>query len=110
MDRRIKAKITDTNDLVIDPYIQVRPEVIVALGRIASAGSSLEARANAARAVGILRGRQALPDLEQALRSKDSEVIYEALVAMEKIRDPSRRTGYGLSAARSQRKGSSHRD
>jgi HEAT repeat protein len=85
----IKAKITDSNDLVIEPYIQVRPEVISALGRIARGGASLEARANAARAVGILRGRQALPDLEQALRSKDTNLIYEALVAMEKIRDPS---------------------
>ena len=85
----IKAKISDNNSLVIDPYIQPRPEVIAALGHVASGGASLEARANAARAVGILRGRQALPDLEQAARSKDSEVIYEALVAMEKIRDPS---------------------
>ncbi len=85
----IKGKFTDTNDLVIDPYIQPRPEVIAALGHVASGGASLEARANAARAVGILRGRQALPDLEQALRSKDSDVIYEALVAIEKIRDPS---------------------
>jgi HEAT repeat protein len=85
----LKARITDSNDLVVDPYIQARPEVIVALGRIASGGASLEARANAARAVGILRGRQALPDLEQALRSKDSAVIYEALVAIEKIREPS---------------------
>jgi HEAT repeat protein len=85
----IKAKFTDGNDLVIDPYIQPRPEVIVALGRVASGGSSLDARANAARAVGILRGRQALPDLEQAVRSKDSELIYESLVAIEKIRDPS---------------------
>jgi len=85
----IKAKFTDNNDLVIDPYIHPRPEVIAALGRVASGGASLDARANAARAVGILRGRQALPDLEQAVRSNDSEVIYEALVAIEKIRDPS---------------------
>ncbi len=85
----IKAKLTDTDDLVIDPYIQPRPDVITALGRVASGGASLEARANAARAVGILRGRLALPDLEQAVRSKDSAVIYEALVAIEKIRDPS---------------------
>jgi HEAT repeat protein len=85
----IKAKLTDTNDLVIDPYIQPRPEVILALGHVASGGASMEARANAARAVGILRGRQALPDLEMAARSKDSDVIYEALVAIEKIRDPS---------------------
>lgn len=85
----IKAKLTDNNDLVVDPYIHARPEVIAALGRIASGGASIEARANAARAVGILRGRQALPDLEQAVRSKDTDVIYEALVAIEKIRDPS---------------------
>jgi len=85
----LKAKITDNNDLIVEPYVQARPEVIVALGRIASGGSSMEARANAARAVGILRGRQALPDLVQALRSKDSQVIYESLVAIEKIRDPS---------------------
>jgi HEAT repeat protein len=85
----IKAKFSDSNDLVIDAYIQARPEVIVALGRLASGGASMEVRANAARAVGILRGGQALPDLEQAVRSKDSEVIYEALIAMEKIRDPS---------------------
>ena len=85
----LKAKLTDNNDLVVDPYIHARPEVIVALGRIASGGASIEARANAARAVGILRGRQALPDLEQAIRSKDTDVIYEALVAIEKIRDPS---------------------
>ena len=85
----IKAKFTDTNNLVIDPYIHPRPEVIAALGRVTSGGSSLDSRANAARALGILRGQAALPDLEQALRTKDTEVIYEALVAIEKIRDPS---------------------
>jgi HEAT repeat protein len=92
----IKGKFTDTNDLVIDPYIQVRPEVIAAIGRIVGGGasrsgsdaSSLDARANAARAVGILRGHAAIPDLEQALQSKDSGLIYESLVALEKIRDP----------------------
>lgn len=85
----IKGKFTDTNDQVIDPYVEVRPEVIAALGKIARGGSSLDARANAARALGILRGRQAIPDLEDALRSKDTQLIYESLVALEKIRDES---------------------
>jgi HEAT repeat protein len=84
----IKSKFTDTNDLVIDPYVEVRPEVVVALGRIARGGASLDARANAARAIGILRGRQAIPDLEEALRSKDTQLLYESLVALQKIRDP----------------------
>src|ERR1700694_4579741 len=84
----IKSKFTDTNDLVIDPYVQARPEVVVALGRIARGGASLDARANAARAIGILRGREAVPDLEEALHSKDTQLIYESLVALQKIRDP----------------------
>jgi HEAT repeat protein len=48
----------------------------------------MEARANAARAVGILRGQAAIPDLVEALRSKDDQVIYESLNAIQKIRDP----------------------
>ena len=85
----IKGKFTDTNDQVIDSYIQVRPDVIAALGKLARGGATMDARANAARAVGILRGREAIPDLEQALRSKDSRVIYESLIALQKIRDRS---------------------
>jgi HEAT repeat protein len=84
----IKNKFTDTNDQVIDVFIQVRPEVVRALGRVARGGATMDARANAARAVGILRGREAIPDLGEALRSKDSQVIYESLIAFQKIRDP----------------------
>jgi HEAT repeat protein len=85
----IKSKFTDTNDQVIDPYIQVRPEVAIAIGKVARAGASIDARANAARAAGILRARPAVPDLQEALHSKESEVLYEAIVALQKIRDPS---------------------
>ena len=49
----VKAKFTDTNDQVIDAYVEVRPEAIAALGHLASAGASVESRANACRAVGI---------------------------------------------------------
>jgi len=85
----IKAKFSDSNDQIIDPFVIVRPEVIAALGQLARGGSSFDARANACRALGILRGRAALPDLIEALRSKDNNVMYEALAAMEKIGDPS---------------------
>jgi HEAT repeat protein len=84
-----KAKFTDTNDQVIDRYVRVRPEVIEALGKLARGGVSMESRANAARAIGILRGQAAIPDLAEALRSKDDQVIYESLNAIQKIRDPS---------------------
>jgi HEAT repeat protein len=85
----IKGRFTDTNDQVIDTYVTVRPEVIDALGKLASGGGNMEARANAARALGILRGGKAIPDLVEALHSKNSDAIYESLVALQKIRDES---------------------
>ncbi len=85
----VKAKFSDKNDQVIDAYVIVRPEVITALGQLARGGSAMDTRANACRAIGILRGRAALPDLIDALRTKNNQVMYEALAAMEKIGDPS---------------------
>jgi HEAT repeat protein len=85
----IKGKFTDTNDQVIDPYITVRPDIIEAIGKLARGGASMDSRANAARAIGVLRGSAAIPDLLEAVRSKDTTVIYESLVALRKIRDKS---------------------
>ena len=85
----IKGRFTDTNDQVIDPYVTVRPDVISALGALARGGGSMEARANAARAIGILRGRAAVPDLIEAAHSKNSAVMYECIIAIQKIRDES---------------------
>jgi HEAT repeat protein len=85
----VKSKFTDTNDQVIDSYVQVRPDVIQALGKQARGGTSMESRAAAARGLGVLRGRAAVPDLIEAIKSKDDQVIYEALNALEKIKDTS---------------------
>jgi HEAT repeat protein len=85
----IKGRFTDTNDQAIDPYVTVRPDVIDALGKLVSGGGNMDARANAARALGILRGRKAIPDLVEALHSKNTDVIYESLVALQKIREES---------------------
>jgi len=85
----IKGHFTDTNDQVIDPFVQVRPDVIQGLGKVAHGGASMDARANGARAIGILRGKAAIPDLIEAIRTKDDQTIYESLVALQKIRDPS---------------------
>lgn len=85
----VTSRFTETNDQVIDPFVQVRPEVIEALGRLCRGGASMESRANAARAIGILRGRAAIPDLLEAAHSKDSRLIYECVIAFQKIRDAS---------------------
>jgi len=85
----IKGKFTDTNDLVIDAYVVVRPDVIAAIARLVAGGVNSDARANAAHALGILRGKDAVPQLIDAVHSKETDVIYEALVALLKIRDES---------------------
>ena len=85
---KLKSAFSDQNDQVIPAYVNVRPDVIPAIGTLAAAGSSMESRATAARAIGVLRGRAALPDLYKALHSKDSAVIYESLIAIQKIADP----------------------
>ena len=84
----VKAKFSDSNDQIIEPFVIVRPEVITAIGALARGSGDLSVRATACRAVGILRGQQAVPDLLEALKTKDNTVMYEALAAMEKIRDP----------------------
>lgn len=89
----IKGKFTDINDQIIPPYLEVRPGVIEALGKVTRGGSDMTARANAARALGILRGKAAIPDLLDALRSKNSAVLLESLIAIQKIRDPSAAPG-----------------
>jgi HEAT repeat protein len=84
----VRAKFSDTNDQTIDAFVIVRPEVIAALGQLARSGASLDSRANACRALGILRGQAAVTDLLEALRTKDNRTMYEALIALQKIRDP----------------------
>ena len=85
----IKGKFTDTNDLVIDAYVTVRPDVIAAIAKMVKDGVNADVRANAAHAAGILRAKAALPELIEAVHTKDTDVIYEALVAIQKIRDES---------------------
>lgn len=86
----ILGRWTDAaNEDVVEPDTPVRKEIVETLARLIEGGSSMDSRANAARAAGILRARDALPALINALRSKDSRLIFESLIAMQKIRDRS---------------------
>jgi HEAT repeat protein len=86
----VRGRFTDTNDQIIPPYVDVRADVVNAIGVLARGGSSMESRAAAARAAGVLRGRAAVPDLVQALRSSDNDtVLYETIIALQKINDRS---------------------
>ncbi len=84
----VKGKFTDVNTQTIAPWEKVRPDVIETIGRIATGGASFLARANAARALGILRAKEALPQLGEAMKARDNQVLYECLIALQKIREP----------------------
>jgi HEAT repeat protein len=83
----IKIKFNEPGDLVIDGYVNVAPEAVAAVSKVLASSKSLESRANAARALGIFRARDGIPQLGEALYSKDDQLMYESLVAIQKIRD-----------------------
>lgn len=85
----VRGKFVDeANDQVIEPWIEVRPELAPALNKLITSSAVIEVRANAARAAGVLRVKGSVDDLLGALRSKDSRLMFESLVALEKIREP----------------------
>jgi HEAT repeat protein len=87
--RNLKSRFSRPEPVVIDPYVQVNSDVVSAIGRIVVGGSSMESRANAARAAGILRGKEAVPQLQEALLSKNTTLILESVHALKKIGDTS---------------------
>ncbi len=86
--RQMKAFFGSRNDQVIDPDVVVRPDVQTAIADEVSSAASSDARANAARAAGILRDKAAVPMLENSVHAQDSQLIIESLIALQKIRDP----------------------
>ena len=89
----VKGKFTDTNDQVIERYMLVRPDVQEAVTRLVAGGAGPDPRAAAARAAGVLRVAPAVPALTEAARSKESALLYESLIALQKIGDPSAAPG-----------------
>ncbi len=87
---KLAGKWTDSaNEDAVEPDTPLRPEIVKALSDLAESGSSMDARANAARALGILRAKGGVPALTQSLKSKDSRLIFESLIALQKIQDRS---------------------
>ncbi|MEO8098599.1 MAG: HEAT repeat domain-containing protein [Acidobacteriota bacterium] len=85
---QLRVKFVD-NTQVVDGYIIVPPEVVGAVTNVLTTSKSLESRANAARALGIFRAQAAVAPLGQALYSKDDQLMFESLIALQKIRDAS---------------------
>jgi len=87
--RQVKLIFSQRNDQVVDPDVKIRPDVADAIADRISNGSNVDVKSNAALAAGILRDNAAVPALEQALHAKDSDLIFECLIALQKIKDPS---------------------
>ena len=78
----------DTNDHeIIEPYVNVDPSIISGLGDSARGDHDRENRISAIRALGVLRGRDAIPQLADALNA-DHEVRMDVLRTFIKIGDP----------------------
>ena len=87
--RQVKSFFVSRNDQVINPGVSIRPDVAQALSDEIQQAANVDVRSNAALAAGILRDRTAVPALRSALHGKDSQLIFESLVALQKIHDPS---------------------
>ena len=83
----VKKRFTTPEPMIVQPSLQPASADIAAIAPLITGGSSMDSRANAARAVGILRGSAALPQLKEALRSENDTVVIEALRSLEKIGD-----------------------
>src|SRR5689334_8919815 len=87
--RQAKAFFSSRNDQQVDADVTIRPDVAQAVADQVRGGAGADARANAARTAGILRDNAAVPALTEALHAKESQVIFESLVALQKIGNPS---------------------
>jgi HEAT repeat protein len=75
--------------LRIDPGLSVEPKVITALDATLNGTRSNRASCEAAKGLGILVARVAVPDLVKAAHSSDETLSLEALNALSKIEDKS---------------------
>jgi HEAT repeat protein len=76
------------DDLKIDPGIQVEPKVIKALVEALNNADAIEPSRRAARGLGVLLAREAVPDLVKGAHSMDDERALECLNSLLKIKEP----------------------
>jgi len=96
--RLVEGAFSSRNDQVIDPFVVVREDVNKAFGPVIASSASFKARANAALAAGILRDKLAVPDLVAALSARNTNLVYQSLIALQKIRDSSAGPGVSMLA------------
>ena len=81
----LKSRFSKPSPLVVSAYVDVNPAALEAIATVLVQGSSNEAKANAARALGVLRGTDHVDALLEGARSRDSATIIESVLAIKKI-------------------------
>jgi HEAT repeat protein len=84
----VKGVFVD-EDTRIDPGVVVDPVVLAALENDLRSGQSFQVQREAAKGLGILMAKQAVPDLVKSAHSNDPDVALESLNALRKIKDTS---------------------
>lgn len=84
--QRVKGHF-EVDDTKIDPGVAVDPQVITALVATLKDTRSEQASRQAARGLGTLAAKSAVPDLVTAAHSSDTDLAREALNALTKIKD-----------------------
>jgi len=79
----------NSNTTRIDPGVYVDPKVVAALDAALKSTRSIRASCEAAKGLGILIARAAVPDLVAAAHSSDETLSLESLNALSKIKDRS---------------------
>ncbi len=89
VSRRVENIFSDVDTVVADPDINVDPEVLRTFRQSITGAPDTETRIRVARALGILRVQEAVPDLVEACFSEHTGLILESLRALQKIKDVS---------------------
>lgn len=84
----LRSRFVKPNPLTVADYVQINPNIVGAIADVVRNGASEESKANAARALGILRGGAALDALLDGVRSRNTTIILESVLAIKKILDP----------------------
>ena len=81
----LKARFSKPSPLVVSAYVNVSPAALEAIANVLIRGGGNEAKANAARALGVLRGAAHTDALLEGARSRDSTTIIESVLAIKKL-------------------------
>ena len=87
--KQFQNMFSDVDTTMVDADTKLNPEVVETLRKAVTGAPDVETKVRAARALGILRARDAVPDLLEAAFGNQVELTAEVLRSFQKIQDTS---------------------